>query len=234
MDQGLKERLIGAAVLVALGVWLIPWVLDGQKEQSEIRSAALQLPSPDEAVPVRTQTLRLDLPQPVSESAVAAAAGAGVTAESLGEPSASLSAATPPPAPAVLSARSSAADSELDPARATATRAVEPEPAATTAHPSDAASKAPADAKVSNAALARPPAGTWLVQLGSFSEEENARRLAQRVATFGYEAGIATHRTNGKTLYRVRVGPHESRVRAEDAASALSAHGFVTQVIAAD
>lgn len=235
MDQGLKERLIGAAVLVALGVWLIPWVLDSQKEQSEIRTAALQLPAPEEPVPIRTQTLRLELPQPVSESPAATDAGAGETAEPLAAPSTTPLAATPLPTPAVLSAGSSAPDSEPKPARgAAAAPAVETERAGTTAHSSGAASKTPTDATVSSAALARPPAGTWLVQLGSFSEEENARRLAQRVATFGYPADIATHRTNARTLYRVRVGPHESRARADAAASALSAHGFVAQVVAAD
>jgi hypothetical protein len=27
MDQGLKERLVGAAVLIAIAVWLVPWVV---------------------------------------------------------------------------------------------------------------------------------------------------------------------------------------------------------------
>ena len=35
MDQGLKERLVGAAVLVAIAVWLIPWVLDGPESALE-------------------------------------------------------------------------------------------------------------------------------------------------------------------------------------------------------
>jgi cell division protein FtsN len=73
-----------------------------------------------------------------------------------------------------------------------------------------------------------------MVQLGSFSEEENARRLAQRVATYGYHPDISNHRASGRVMYRVRTGPHESRARANAAASALSAHGFVAQVVAAD
>src|SRR5262252_5098560 len=62
MDQGLKERLIGAAVLVALGVWLIPWLLDGRQEQVELAtsSSTVRLPAPDGPLPVRTQTLNLD------------------------------------------------------------------------------------------------------------------------------------------------------------------------------
>ena len=74
MDQGLKERLIGAAVLVALGVWLIPWVLDGQSEQGESQTAALQLPVPEQPVPIRSQTIRLDEerrpPAPVAEQTI--------------------------------------------------------------------------------------------------------------------------------------------------------------------
>ena len=224
MDQGLKERLIGAAVLVALGVWLIPWVLDGPDEQSEIRSAALQLPAPEEPVPIRTQTLRLDLPEP---------AGAADAVE-------------PPPATAAPPA------SELEPQPAvTPTRAAPPEPSGDSvrAHgaapaPQPATRTAPAPEikpatavetpAARSAASTQSAAGEWIVQLGSFGEEENARRLAQRVATFGYKPDISTHRTSGRLMYRVRVGPQESRARAAAAASALSAHGFVAQVVAAD
>jgi DedD protein len=72
----------------------------------------------------------------------------------------------------------------------------------------------------------------WMVQLGSFSDEGNARRLAARVENFGYTARISNHTTSGRVMYRVRVGPIESRQRAEATASALSAHGFVAQLVA--
>ena len=45
MDSRLKERLIGAAVLVALGVWLIPWLLDGSARPRDADMAALELPA---------------------------------------------------------------------------------------------------------------------------------------------------------------------------------------------
>ena len=61
MDVRLKERLIGAAVLVAVGVWIIPWVLDGgQAPPAAVPSEPLDLPAPGEIAPVRTETLRLD------------------------------------------------------------------------------------------------------------------------------------------------------------------------------
>jgi DedD protein len=216
MNQGLKERLIGAAVLVALGVWLIPWVLDGPEEQSENRSAALELPVPEAPVPMRSQTIRLDERRDPPGSAVASSTS---TEASTDEPRVADS--TEPQAAAIAAAREppSAAPEPLQ---------VPPKPPVDTAPPPEqAAVAAPASA-------ARAAVGGWVVQLGSFSEEENARRLAQRVATFGYSPSITNHRASGRTMYRVRVGPHESRARADAAASALSAHGFVAQVVNAD
>jgi len=80
MDRGLKERLVGAAVLVAIGAWLIPWVLDGPEQISEPAATALDLPVPSaENPPVRTETVRLDRretpaasPQPSTSAASAA------------------------------------------------------------------------------------------------------------------------------------------------------------------
>ena len=56
MDQGLKERLVGAAVLVAIAVWLIPWVLDGPEAGLETPGSSLQLPAAEEPMPMRTQS----------------------------------------------------------------------------------------------------------------------------------------------------------------------------------
>src|SRR5688500_3639648 len=58
MDQGLKERLVGAAVLIAIAVWLIPWVLDGRESPLEPTGGSLQVPAAEEPMPMRTQTLR--------------------------------------------------------------------------------------------------------------------------------------------------------------------------------
>jgi DedD protein len=71
-----------------------------------------------------------------------------------------------------------------------------------------------------------PATGDWVVQLGSFGEEANARRLAQNAGTFGYKAEVSSYRSNGRTLYRVRVGPQRTRAEADAAASSLRAHGI--------
>jgi cell division septation protein DedD len=60
LDSHVKERIVGAAVLVALGVWLIPWVLNGPESlPAELSTPELQLPSTDSATPIRTETVDL-------------------------------------------------------------------------------------------------------------------------------------------------------------------------------
>jgi DedD protein len=220
MDQGLKERLVGAVVLVALGVLVIPWVLDGDREPSATSANALRLPAPDEPLPVRSETLRVGEQAEEQPVPPAAAAPAATIADAAGEA----------PAPAVETAAESAA-TEIAVAAIDATQKPDAPPPETSAKsertPTPAAAKAPAPS------AARDAAG-WVVQLGSFGEEENARRLAQRVSAYGYKPDISDHRAGGRVMYRVRVGAYASRSQADATASSLSAHGFVAQVVAAD
>jgi DedD protein len=209
MDQGLKERLVGAAVLVAIAVWLIPWVLDGPEADPETPGTSLQLPAAEEPMPMRTQTLRLgDAPEPSVEPA-----------------------ATPPTA-----TPASGASAELQPAAAEPA-ATEGEPTVVAADaaervvpaaaPAPAATTPPKPATTPPKPAAAPAAtGDWVVQLGSFSAEANARRLAQQAGTYGYKAQVSSHKDGGRTLYRVRVGPQATRAAADAAASALRAHGI--------
>jgi len=209
MDQGLKERLVGAAVLVAIAVWLIPWVLDGPEDGAETQASSLQLPSAEEPMPMRTQTLKL-----------------GDAAEESAQPApAPAPAAAPPPQPAVATA---------EPAKDKTAAPSEAQPQAETTL---AAAAVPAERPPAAAAPPKPEqpkaVGDWTVQLGSFSDEANAKRLAQRAGTFGYKAEVSSVRNSGKTLYRVRVGPQATRAAADAAASALKAHGVDARVVSA-
>jgi cell division protein FtsN len=72
-----------------------------------------------------------------------------------------------------------------------------------------------------------------MVQSGSFGNAGNARRQARRIETYGHDARIYEFAAaGGRTMFRVRVGPLETRERAEAMASMLSAHGFVAQLVA--
>ncbi len=202
MDRVLKERLVGAAVLVAIGAWLIPWVLDGPEQLSAPQSTALELPAPAaEDPPIRTETIELER----RDSPVASDQGSAPDAVAVVPDQPPAAAVTKAPAPTAA-------------AVPTPTPAVTPAPTPT---PTAAAKPAASD-----------PAGTsWYVQLGAFGERANADRLAARVGTYGYDADVAGFPVSGPTVYRVRLGPEPTRARAEAIASALSAHGFVAQVM---
>lgn len=205
MDRGLKERLVGAAVLVAIGAWLIPWVLDGPEQLDAPERETLQLPAPTaEEPPVRTETIvldRRDSPLP-SEAGEAGTAGEAASEPAPAEPPSA--AATAPPAP------------EPEP---------EPEATAATAEP------APAEPAAEDTADGEAAATRWYVQLGAFGDRANADRLAARVETYGYDARVSGFPAGAPAVHRVRVGPEPTRARAEAIASALSAHGFVAQVV---
>jgi DedD protein len=218
MDQGLKERLVGAAVLVAIAVWLIPWVLDGPENPIESGPASLQLPASQEPVPMRTQTLKLGEPPAAAQPADASSQKTEPPVETV------VAAATPePPAPAPPAA---AAVTATAPPPATGTP---PPPKPATAEPPRKPAAAPPAA-----AAATPAKGDWTVQLGVFAEEGNAKRLADRTSTFGYKASVTPYKANGKTMYRVRVGAYGSKATADATASALSVHGITGKVVAAD
>ena len=55
----------------------------------------------------------------------------------------------------------------------------------------------------------------WVVQLGSFSSEENAEALNQKLRKAGFKAFVEPLRQNDSTVYRVRVGPELKRSDAE-------------------
>jgi len=78
-----------------------------------------------------------------------------------------------------------------------------------------------------------PTGGIWMVQLGSFDDEQNALWLAERLETFGFTAQISAYATNGRTIFRVRVGPALNRENAVAIAEFLTAHNLPARLGAA-
>ncbi len=202
MDSHVKERIVGAAVLVALGVWLIPWVLDGPESEPATAAVAtpeLQLPAPDSSSPIRTETVEL-------------ATRPAASTDRQGTGTSQAASTEPPP---VMSA-TPAADSEPS---------VE----------APAAAALPATQPAAEPAATGGGRGDWSVQLGAFGERSNAAQLAGRVADYGYQAQVSEFRSNGRTMYRVRVEGFATRERAAAASSSLAAHGIIpADVVPAD
>ena len=123
--------------------------------------------------------------------------------------------------------------SEPVPAKAaTAAPRTVPEPELRESPPA-AQPAAVAVATASRETVAAPASSTgmWAVQLGSFSNQENAGRLAASLRTDGYAAFLSKLDTSSASLHRVRVGPQKDRDSAESVAVQLGKTGHTGQVV---
>ena len=223
MDESLKARLIGAAVLVALAVLLIPELLSGRK------TAEQQPADPATARGTRTFTIELNGGEasgsppspPVAEApspAAEAVAQRPASEVSAAEPETPIEPESAPPAPAV-------AIEKAPPADAVGPRAPEAVPQAPPATPiAPPPDKAPA-------AVAR---GGWAVQVGAFGSAATAQRLVKDLQGAGYQAYVSPVNRSGKTLHRVRVGPEVERDDANRLAERLKGRGLPAAVVAND
>ena len=205
MDRALKERIIGAIVLVLFVVLVVPVFLDGPSNSGEVISEQVPLPgqSGDEN---QTIVLNRDRSEPVP----AASTGKPVVAEPEPEPEQTQQAVQQP--------------------QASAATASAPPPQAAVEAPPEAAQKKP---EVAAAAGAEPSSSTgmWAVQLGSFGNKENADKLAADLKKLGFAAFRSQLHTSSGELYRVRVGPQKDRESAEAVAGQLAKAGQKGQVV---
>jgi cell division septation protein DedD len=167
MENRLKERLTGAAILVALIVALVPEMFRGQR--GEIASPSS---SSGDGPPVRSYTIDLSnnpkSKAPLQSTADEANRGAVPAAMTPPSPAS----ATPPPA-AAASAPTPAPQSAAASADST-----KPEPPA-------------------HAVRAATAAGGWSVQIGIFAKHDNAERMAHEAQSKGFNVSISNPDASG-------------------------------------
>ncbi len=73
--------------------------------------------------------------------------------------------------------------------------------------------------------------GMWAVQLGAFSNQENAEQFAVDLRRQGFAAFISQLSTSSGQLHRVRIGPQKDRESAEAMAARLQKAGHTGQVL---
>lgn len=241
-ESRFRQRLVGASVVVALAVLLLPLWLDGSGIDSLRVQSAPEKPTVEGAD-------RIEVPQPPGE-----------TGEPLQDPPSSLFPnQTPIEArePAESGATSGESDgpssqeSEIEAAASPEEMAqgdepsdVAPEPEAAVGSDREAHSEPqPAEPKTpaadgspgdgESAAQEADPAspagslpessasGEYVVQLGSFSDERNARALAKSVESSGFDVSVTPLFSQQGTVWRVRVGPYATRDLAGEATERL-------------
>ena len=204
MDRALKERIIGAVVLVLVVVLVVPVFLDGPPSEEEIVSTSVPLPGQSEQ---KTQTVVLDRDRdaPVPST----------TAEK----------------PRPESQPESQPEPQPEPQRVSRTEVKEPEVAREKPAPDPVPERQPPAAETEAPAATVSATGMWAVQLGSFGNQENAERLAADLRSQGYAAFLSKLATNSGELHRVRVGPQKDRESAEAMAERLQKAGHTGQVV---
>jgi DedD protein len=203
MERALKERIIGAAVLVALAVVVVPVFLDGPPAGREVHSERVPLPGQDEQA-AQTIVLERNRSEPVPAQAASAPEQESPAPAVVDTPApAQEPASTMEPEEVVRKSVSAAAD----------TPAEKPEipPASATASVSST--------------------GMFAVQLGSFSSKENAEKLAAELRRQGFAAFMSQLDTASAQLHRVRIGPQKDRQAAEAMAARLAKAGHEGQVV---
>jgi len=207
MDSSLKQRLIGAAVLVALAVIFLPMLLKGPDVKEP---DAAQVPLSMPATPGQEfETRELPLTMPEGNTPPGGVLGmTPATPEAMPTPDAAT--------PVATASVAAAAPASIAPA-APADEPVAPAPVAP---PAEAAAVA---------------AGKYMVNIGSFSNAANANALvaklrAQKLPVLADKVTLAS----GSAL-RVRVGPYADRATAEAARlRAEEVTGTAGKVVAAD
>ena len=229
MDQQLKERLVGATVLVVVGILFIPLLLDGPDEQAPVR-VGLELPVPDSGK--RTHTIRLDVP---AKRPATQASGSPLTPVAVSKTETAAVSTGDSEAPASGPAEKAASKPESKPeAKPPATATSEPsatKPAATKPTATDGAGEA---SQPSIRPQETTTAGDWAVQVGSFSSNDNALRLQSQLKAAGFETFRTRLVADGRTMHRVRVGPVADRSAADALASRLGKAGYPGRVVATD
>jgi cell division septation protein DedD len=204
MDSRLKQRLIGAVVLVALAVIFLPMLVQGPAPDSGVSDVPLTMP----AAPRNDYETR-DLPL-VSPADAPVGGAVGMAAA--------------PPAVAPIASPSPAAATPLPDSAA----APPPAPSASGASNSAAASGDRFPATVAG--------GDYAVNFGSYATQASADAAVASLRASqlpGYREQAAV---NGKSIWRVRVGPYASQAAAEAARlRAGTVHGAAgARVIALD
>ncbi len=201
MDRQVKQRVVGAAILVVLGVIFIPIFLDDGGLERSVPDVADLPPVPQDDFASRVV--------PLDEAEI----------EALHERAASSvdSLETPP----------AGSGSPPDAAPAEAVAATEETPPGDDGSDNAAPPAAQRAASVPSAPVAdelpapRETLEAWTVQLGSFANGDNARRLIEKLREGGYPAYLERRVEQDTTVFKVRVGPQIRREEADQVRAQL-------------
>lgn len=224
MEPGLKRRLVGAAVLIALAVIFVPMLLPTHSDSGG-QSVDMKIP-PEPSGEMQTRVLKVGSDEAAAGSSTAAAITDPdrVATLDLGKGGAPGQSTGMPP---------EAANPSRPPAATAAPAATSPAPAP---QPSAPAGETPVAAPPANP---EPVAGgpgaaagaVYTVNLGIYADHSSAQKLVANAKRHGFTALATPETFQGKSVLRVRVGPYASRAQAEAARLKLKEFEHVAMTV---
>lgn len=198
MDTALRQRLVGASVLIALAVVVLPMLLGGRPDNEEQALKQIELPQQPPELDFETRRYPVGQsnqrsPEPATQS----------------DPKPLPSPRTAPVITPALAPQESVTTEE-----GTAAQTGTEQPSSQEALPEIAPA---VDAPVTN------NSGRYVVQVASFGARDNASRLSKTLGDYGYAVLLDTVKSDVSTLHRVRVGPYDSDTEAEAAVKKIQA-----------
>jgi DedD protein len=212
MDSALKQRLLGAAVLIALAIIFVPMMLSNAPQKQDTTTENLAIPAPPERK-FEIRTLPVESPSaPTPSSTSATAPDPNKPDPNKPDPNKIVTVDTH--APARPDARPE--DNTAPPAAAPATTKPETKPASAPDTKPAVAEPKP----VLVAPEAKPAAtasGRFAVNLGVYADQAHADALVTKLKVLRQPAYSEPTEYQGKPALRVRVGPFADRAAAEGA-----------------
>ena len=245
MRRRARHRLIGAAVLVLVGVVGFPLLFDTQPRPIPVdipieipdrnKVAPLVVPAPVADAPAAKPAAPAT-PEPAPTAAVqrpapsrTAAANGLAEGEEL-VPSARPAPAKPTPAPAAAAAKPAVKHDAKQPAAPVPSPAPEPKPAARA--DDSARARALLEGRSTEApAAAGSEEARFIVQVGAFADAEKAREARTKVERAGLKTYTQVVDTKDGKRTRVRVGPFTNRAEADKAAARIKALDLSASVL---
>ena len=89
----------------------------------------------------------------------------------------------------------------------------------------------PGAAAAASAAAAAADPNLYFVQAGAYVKNEDAEQQRARLALLGFSAKVMEKEQSGRTVFRVRIGPIDSRDEAEGMQRKIEAAGIEANLV---
>lgn len=207
MDRALKQRLVGASVIIALAVIILPMLLTGPVEPEGQESRSIEIPP--RPAELSSETRRFPVGEQDDQRPQADEQDLDIRPVALNGPVNDEVLLIDNP-PVETDAQEDQEQQDEQQNTAPVIDALPPAAVITTEN------SVPADPDESSTPVSStpPPAGRYLVQVASFSSLENAARLGDQLRDLSLPVLMDTVESDVGVLQRVRVGPYDSQNQA--------------------